>query len=82
MSSDPEDSTREALTRIADAIVTAAERNCTLSLEDLEAQELPVGALGPDRVAQEQAVAAWTAKAAERVASARAALAAGDQQAT
>jgi hypothetical protein len=75
MSSTP-DERHEARARIADAIVTAAERNRTLTLADLEAEGLPIGALGPDREAQAQAVAAWTTQATERVATARAALAA------
>ena len=76
MSSTPDDLNREARTRIADAIVTAAERGRTLTLEDLEAEGQPVGTLGPDREAQARVVMAWTTLAAERVAEARAALAA------
>src|SRR4029453_6682721 len=48
----PNDTDREARTRIADAIVTAAERGRTLTLEDLEAAGQPIEALGSDRPAQ------------------------------
>jgi hypothetical protein len=80
MSSTADEVNREARTRIADAIVTAAERNRILTLEDLEAEGLPVSALGPDREAQAQAVAAWTTRATERVAEARAALATAERR--
>jgi hypothetical protein len=56
--------------------VTAAERGRELTLEDLEAQGQPIAALGHDRETQAQVVAAWTKRAAQRVAEARAALAA------
>lgn len=54
----PDDTGREARARIADAIVTAAERGRTLTLEDLEAEGQPIGALGPDRGAQARVVSA------------------------
>jgi hypothetical protein len=80
LSSTPDDVNHEARTRIADAIVTAAEQNRTLTLEDLEGEGLPVGALGPNRGVQARTVAAWTMQATERVAEARAALAAAERQ--
>jgi hypothetical protein len=80
MSAAPDDANRDARTRIADAIVTAAERGHTLTLEDLEAAGQPTGALGPDREAQAQVVAEWTARAAELVAKARAEQAAADER--
>jgi len=79
MSTTPDDANREARTRIAGAIVTAAERGHTLTLEDLEAAGQPTGALGPDREAQARVVAAWTARAVELVAKARATQAAADE---
>ena len=75
-----EDSDREARTRIADAIVTAAERGRTLTLDDLEEAGQPIGVLGPDREAQAQVIAAWTTRAVELVAKARAAQASGDKR--
>jgi hypothetical protein len=80
MSTAPDDTNREARTRIADAIVTAAERGHTLTLEELEAAGQPTGTLGPDREAQAQAVAAWTTKAVELVAKARTAQAPADER--
>ena len=58
---------------IADAIVTAAERGRTLTLEDLEADGHPVGTLGPDREEQARVVTKWMTRAAEQVAQTRAA---------
>jgi hypothetical protein len=75
----PDDTDREARTRIADAIVTATERGTTLTLEDLEAEGQPIEALGPDREVQARVVAAWTRRAAELVAKARAAQAGTDE---
>jgi hypothetical protein len=72
MGTTPDDTNREARTRIADAIVTAVERGQTLTLEDLEAAGQPTSALGSDREAQAQMIAAWTTRAAELVAKARA----------
>ncbi len=66
--------------RIADAIVTATERGRTLTLEDLDAEDLPIEALGPDREAQARVVSAWTRRAAELVAKARAAQASTDER--
>lgn len=76
MTSTPDDMNRDPRTPIADAIVTAAEQGHALTLEDLEAEGKPIGTLGPDREAQARVVAAWTTRAAERVAEARAAQAA------
>jgi hypothetical protein len=76
----PDDTDREARTRIADAIVTAAERGRTLTLEDLESEGQPIDALGSDREAQARVVSAWTRRAAELVAKARAAQAAEDRR--
>jgi hypothetical protein len=73
MTATPDDTNREARSRVADAIVTAAERGQTVNLEDLEAAGQPIGALGPDREAQAQVIAAWTTRAFELVAKARAA---------
>jgi hypothetical protein len=75
----PNDTDREARTRIADAIVTAAERGQALTLEDLEAGGQPIEALGSGRAAQARVVAAWTKRAAELVAKARAAQAGTDE---
>ena len=72
MTATPDDTSRDARARIADAIVTAAERGHTVSLEDLEAAGQPIGALGPDREAQARVIAAWTARAVDLVAQARA----------
>jgi hypothetical protein len=80
MSATPEDPNREARARIADAIVTAVERGQTLTLEDLEAAGQPTSALGPDREAQEQVIAAWTTRAVELVAKARATQNAADKR--
>jgi hypothetical protein len=82
MSVTPDDTNREARTRIADAIVTAVERGQTLTLEDLEAAGQPTGALGPDREAQAHLIAAWTTRAVELVAKARATQNAADKQGT
>jgi hypothetical protein len=79
MSTTPDDTNREARTRIADAIVTAAERGQTLSLEDLEAAGQPISALGPDREARAQVIAVWTTRAVELVAKARATQNAADK---
>jgi hypothetical protein len=79
MSATPGDPNREARTRIADAIVTAAERGQTLTLEDLEEAGQRTGALGPDREAQAQVIAAWTTRAVELVAKARATQNAADK---
>jgi hypothetical protein len=76
----PDDTNREARTRIADAIVTAVERSQTLTLEDLETAGQPTGALGPDREAQAQVIAAWTTRAVELVAKARATQSAADKR--
>lgn len=76
----PDDTDREARTQIADAIVTAAERGRTLTLDDLEADGQPIAALGPDRETQAQVVSAWTRKAADLVAKARATMAADDER--
>jgi hypothetical protein len=76
----PDDTNREARTRIANAIVTAAERGHTLTLEELEAAGQPTGVLGPDREARARAVAAWTTRAVELVAKARAAQATTDER--
>jgi hypothetical protein len=80
MTATPDDRKREARTRIADAIVTAAERGHTLTLEDLEEAGQPTGALGSDREAQARVVAAWTTRAVELVAKARATQAAADER--
>ena len=66
--------------RIADAIVTAAERGRTLTLEDLQAEGQPIETLGPDREAPARVVSAWTRKAADLVAKARVAQAANDKR--
>jgi len=81
MTSKPDDVHREARTKIAEAIVTAAERGYMLTLEDLEDEGQPVGALGPDREAQARVIAAWMTRATERVAEARARLAADKRSA-
>ena len=81
MTSTPDDVHREDRTRIAEAIVTAAERGHSLTLEDLEDEGLPVGVFGSDREVQAQAVAAWMTLATERVGEAREKLAADKRRA-
>jgi hypothetical protein len=79
MNSMPDDSSREARREIAEAIVTAAERGQELTVEDLESQGQPLAALGSDRETQAEVVAAWVKRAVQRVAEARAALAANKE---